>query len=76
MVEKVMTFYLIWPFSRNNRSVKFWSAFLMDLEKQLVANINVLNENIPDYDILKFKGFLMHKIPFLSSCMKRYQQKT
>ena len=54
-----MTFYLIWPVSRNNRSVKFWSAFLMDLEKQLVANINVLNENIPDYDTLKFKGFLI-----------------
>ena len=48
-----MTFSLIWSFSRNNWSVKFWSAFLMDLERQLVANINFLKENIRNYDTLK-----------------------
>ena len=73
-----MTFSLIWSFSRNNWSVKFWSAFLMDLEKPLVANINFLKFWKRTYQTMilwKFKVFLMHKVPLLSSCMGRYWQK-
>ena len=53
MGKKVTTFSLIWSFNRNNWSVKFWSVFLMDLEKELFANIDFLKENISNYDTLK-----------------------
>ena len=43
-----MAFILIWSFSISN-----WSVFLMDLEKQSVANIDFLKENIASYDTLK-----------------------
>ena len=76
MAIKVMTFSLILFFSRSNWSVKFWFAFLMNLEKRLLANIDFLKENISNYDTLKIWGIFDAWSTFARNYMKRYQQKS